>query len=292
MFMLGQIPPQHDGTTIVYSIAAEDMAGNISATPFRAISVGLLRKHSLSLLAPRDLKEGENAWNSTLIWGDVGRSLTTGTGEDHFYFQGHPGRYAVWMLTQTRERGIHVVATHTDFETGTRTLIDALIPGGSADGWYKLGTVRVAADDTGGEDITVTPMGATGYCAYGEIIFTQDTQFTPPLQNSTLEWFNGVFVTGVSDWQTVSGVLTLQILPSGNLDRIAANARQTRYAGANPDLDDHPLTQNRDGSWRLDTRGFGAGDYAITVKGMKNFSADGVTSSVALVTTVINIRIQ
>lgn len=294
MQIQGEIPPQANGTTLVYSLTAEDKAGNIAVTPFNAISVGLLHRHSVSLMVPRDLKEGENNWNSTPIWADYGRSLTSGQGVDHIYFRGRPGRYTVWLLTQARERGIHVVTTHVENGFGaTDTVIDSAIPAGSADGWYKVGVLRITNEDPTGFTTDISPIGEKGFCAYGEMICLQDDQFQPPLQNATLEYYNGLFVTGVSDWQTVSGVLKIKILQSGNLDKVDAYAKQTRAAGGHFDFEPHPLTKNRDGSWSLDTRVFGSGDYAaITIAGLKDFSDKDGTHWVPLVTTTINLHIR
>jgi len=294
MYMQGEIPAQPNGTLLVYTIAAEDKAGNIAMTPFSAISIGLLSRHSLSLMLPRDLKEGKNDWDTNPIWGDYGRSLTNRIGEDHIYFRGRPGRYSVWVLAQARERGIHVVATHVQNGFGaTTTVLDSAIPAGSPDGWYKVGTVRVTKDDPTGFTTDISPIGAKGFCAYGEIICIQDDQFTPPLQNGTLEYFNGLFVTGVRDWQTVDGVLKIKILPSGNIDKVDAYAKQTRAAGGHFDFDLHKLTRNRDGSWSLDTRVFGSGDYAaITIAGLKDFIDPDGSHLVPLVTTSINLHIK
>lgn len=282
-----KVPAQSNGDILYYHIEAEDIDGHQAASPYQAASVGLISKHNVALHATRDLT---GAWDPAPIWNGLGRALWQGAGQDTGYFRARTGTYQVWLLAQPRERGINVHLRQV-VNMQEVNILNSTVQAGGADGWYHLGSFKVKQADATGYKIAITPEGDAGYCAYGALIFTQDSAFTPPLENAVFDWYNSLHITGLSDGDTVGRTITLQVAPVGNIDAVRVTATQKTTADGRRDLTDHDFRKQRDGSYQLDTRGLAPGEYEITVSGMKIFVEDGIQKALPLVTTVIRVML-
>jgi hypothetical protein len=283
----GRLPAQMDGEMLLYNIDAEDESGHHAASPFQVMPIGHPRGHSMSIIGTRDL---QGSWDATPIWGNIGRSSVSGAAEDAFYFYGRPGTYTVWMLAQPRARGIKVkVDQHVPFSDIGYTRLQATLPAGSPDGWVKLGAFTVT--DEPRSKIYVDALGASGYCAYGELVLTQDEAFTPPLTHSAVDWYNSMILTGVKNGQTVTGTLTLKTLTSGNIDQVGIVAQQITASNNVFSTETFAFHQDRDGAFTLDTRRLPPGEYDITASGLKTTIEDETQKVQPLVNVVLRVTV-
>jgi len=275
----GDLPAQTSGA-LVYGLEAEDGKGRVAATPLRVLTVGRTRKHSVALAGGRDLYGG---WEPASLWGAWGRVSTAGSPEDTHLFLARPGAYQVWVLAQPRMRGIEVsVAEGATLEGKAAVKLTKAVTAGNADGWYRLGSFTV--DESRRLRVKIRPVGATGYCAYGAMVLTQDAGFTPPLRYAGIDWFNSVAIRGITPGQTVNGKVTLTVQATGNIDAVSVVAHQVR--GAIGNLQDKPLIQ-QENSYILDSRDLLPGEYDIIATGWRIVDEkDGRTKNELISTTV------
>ncbi|HEY3377855.1 MAG TPA: hypothetical protein VGL77_10215 [Armatimonadota bacterium] len=282
-----EIPAQDNGATLIYNIEAEDTTGHRSAGPYAAVPIGRPRKTSIALLGSRDIL---GDWNATPIWGATGRSLTKGAGTDTAYFRARPGSYTVWLFAQPRQRGIQVQITQpATFTTAGGIRLEQSVPAGSADGWYRLGAFSTPEDC--GLHITITPVGAEGYCAYGTLILTQDSQFTPPLAHAGFDWYNSLLLSGITQGQTVTSPLAITVATAGNIDALRLTITQKTASAGVMSSDEIDLPRGRDGSYTLNVRGLNPGGYELNAYGLKLISADGARKTVPLLVATVRFTV-
>jgi len=285
----GEIPPQN-WPSLVYNILAESKDGQIAASAFSAVAVGRTGKHTIAVLGTRDLR---GDWLPSAIWGPVGRLLIEGSGTDVASPKVllRPGKYTVWLLAQPRERGIAVsVEKRADLEGVQETYLSKTVPAGSPDGWFKLGTMTMKDQSTRCY-VGVTPIGPKGYCAYGQLVFTQDETFVPPLSYAGIDWFNSLSLTGLKDGQLITtGQIKAGVRVAGNIDAVQVKAEQVR--GAITSLDTYVFEHNDDGSYTLSTRGLLPGDYLITAYGMRVVRENGQTKVDPLISVNVKVTVR
>lgn len=287
----GEIPAQTNGASLIYGVEAVDRNGRTAAGPYSAVPIGRTRKHSVALFGSRDM---HGAWSPLPVWGNWGRALNQQTGTDTGSFFPRAGAYTAWILASPRERGIAVTITRQLTLRGeTLTRLARVVPAGGPDGWYKLGTFNAVGSEQEGEEgsfflhVNVTPQGEKGYCAYGEVVLTQDEQFTPPLTHASFDWFNKLAFAGITDGQTVKDVIKLRVLAAGNIDTVQVAAQ--KLPGGAIDTDAHPFDKQVDGSFTLSTRKLVSGTYKITAYGIRLLLDNGQPKPDAFVTQEIRV---
>jgi hypothetical protein len=282
----GTIPPQ-TGASLVYGVVAKDKADRIAAGPFRAVPVGKTRGYTLALLGGRDLFGN---WEPDPIWG-FGRSLTVGSAVDERERASlRPGKYTVWLLALPRERGLAVkVSTPGSWTEKRETLLEASVPAGAPDGWHKMGAFTVP-DETRRLGIAVAPVGEQGFCAYGEVVLTQDPDFVPPLAHAGLDWYNTLRITGLTDGDTVAGDLACAVPVTGNIDSVDVTAEMKR-GGAIADTRTYHFTQTEPGKYRLSTKDLQPGLYAIKAAGYRVTTEKGVRTPTELLSATIMVTL-
>ncbi|MHB9109746.1 MAG: hypothetical protein ACYDCO_22065 [Armatimonadota bacterium] len=256
----GSMPAQGSGKALIYGLEAEDMQGNVSATPYRVMTVGRTRWHSVALHGGRDL---HGTWEPASLWGGLGRISTSGAAQDTHLFLARPGIYQVWVLAQPRVRGLDVsVAEGSALEGKPEVKLSKTLAAGSTDGWYRLGNFTV----TGSQRfrVTVRPVGDAGYCAYGAVVLTQDAGFTPPLRYAGIDWFNSITIRGVTPGQTVTGRINVTVQATGNIDQLTVIAHPVRG-----NLEDKRFEAGENGEYQLDSRDLAPGEYDITATGWR-----------------------
>ncbi len=283
----GTVPGQ-PGPTLFYDVVAEDTKGHTTAAPFTALSVGHIAHHTLALLATRDMR---GSWLPMPIWGVYGRALLTGTGEDHCIPSAslRPGSYTAWLLAAPWARGIDVSIRYrsTVLHDNDRDYLAATVPAGRPDGWFRLGdfTLEKSARVT----VSVTPHGDAGYCAYGEVVLTQDDRFTPPLTHSTVDWFNSLHISGLVDGQHVRAATPIHVQVAGNIDAVQLIA--TPLHGAARGSKEIELEANDDGSYLLDPEKMLPGEWKITAKGLRVTKEDDVEVSTPILSVNVLVTI-
>lgn len=280
------IPGQRSGTILLYGIEAEDVEGNRSASPLQAVPIGKTRKPTFALLGTRDLK---GAWEAVPIWGGYGRASRSGAGADTAWLSVRQGKSYVWVLAQPLERGIQVKLAHQrTLTTNDVTLLNKTLPAGSRGGWYLAGSfdAREALD----ADMTITPVGDAGFCAYGMVVVTQDEYFKPPLAQAGLDWFNTLTISGLDDDAVVGKTITLRALPTGNIDAIRVTVKQlSSLDGRYVDVREAP--RQPDGSYALSTRGLPPGKYQVSATGLKTTREEGGLRSMPIVTVSVTVTV-
>ena len=256
----GSIPAQGGGKALVYGLEAEDMKGRVAATPYRVMTVGRTKWHSVALLGGRDLN---GSWEPASLWGGLGRISEAATAQDTHLFLARPGIYQVWVLAQPRLRGLDVTVTEgVTLEGKPEVKLQKTLPAGTTDGWYRLGNFMVPASQR--FRVTVRPVGTTGYCAYGAVVLTQDGGFTPPLRYAGIDWFNSISILGVTPGQTVTGRISVTVRATGNLDQLTVIAHPVRG-----NLEDQRFEAGENGVYQLDSRALAPGEYDIIATGWR-----------------------
>lgn len=281
----GEIPAQQSGNMLLYGVEAEDDKGNRSASPWLLEPVGHTRKHTLPFHSTREFK---GAWENRPLWGRYGRALLDGAGIDKAEARLRPGTYYVWIQGAPRQRGLAVaVFTNNLLGSPSKTLLSATVPAGSADGWVKLGNFR-NDEDLKLVNITVTPVGAKGFCAYGMLVLTQDAAFNPPVATAPLDWYNSITIRGLKDGQVITGdAITCTLFLTGNIDDVHLAA-----TSVNDSTKEYPFAKQRDGSYALSTRILPAGEYKITGAGYKRASKNNQTGIIVLVSATLKVIVQ
>ena len=281
------IPPQEGGTFLLYGVEAEDTEGNLSAGPFQVVPVGISHRPSITLVGSRDLR---GSWNATPIWGSYGRSLVKGSGEDRVRLYPRIARHYLWLLAQPTERAIRVKAVrNATLTTDEAVLMDKTVAAGNGSGWYRLGYVDYRFETTYGIDITVTPVGDEGLCAYGMLVMTQDEFFQPPLANAGIDWFNTLTVSGISNGDAVKDAIRLKVLPTGNIDVIHVTAKQRKAYADTFILEDLEFKKQPDGRYLLSAREMPPGEYDVTAQGLKLVKVNGQTKTFPIVTVTVHV---
>ena len=292
----GELPPQQDGSVLVYGAEVEDAAGHRAASPYRMTTVGFTARHSVALRgsydlrgdwkpgAPRGSYELGAGWQPAAIWGRLGRRLTQGDGIDKHLFLARPGTYQVWILAQPWERGIAVTIERLEpYETDKNVVkLARALPAGTPDGWYRLGAFTVPESIR--LTITVRPIGEQGTCGYGEMVLTQDEHFTPPLHRAGIDWYNSMTVFGIESGQQVSGKLPLTVLATGNID--AVDVQVTTLYDEADSRDAMHLPRQHEGVYLLDTAGWPAGRYILRAIGKRIILGDKSESGTLVETDV------
>ncbi len=122
--------------------------------------------------------------------------------------------------------------------------------------------------------VLVTPGGDTGFCAYAEVVFTQDDDFAPPLAQGTIDRYNNVEILGIADGDVVKGRLHVSIRATGNINGVTVEAWKV---GAILERDKHQFEREDDGSFSLDTRELPPGNYRIIAQGLRVVTENGKT---------------
>jgi len=257
----GTVPASDSDKPLIYGLEAEDATGRVAATPYRVLTIGLTRRHSVALVGGRDFA---GTWSPASIWGAWGRVSTAGSAEDTHLFLTRPGSYHVWLLAQPRTRGIEVNISESSLEGKPQVKLAEAVPAGSEDGWYQLGTFD--ADESQLLHVTVRPVGNAGYCAYGEVVLTQDTGFAPPLRYAGIDWFNSITLRGLTPGQEVTGKIAVTVQATGNLDTLTVAAHLVR--GPIGNVDDKRFAE-RNGGYELDSRTLPPGEYDIVATGWR-----------------------
>jgi len=256
----GSIPAQAGGKALVYGLEAIDTKGNVSATPYRVLTIGRTRWHSVALHGGRDL---HGSWEPASLWGGLGRVSETGAAEDTSVFLARPGIYQVWVLAQPRLRGLEVsVAESASAEGKPAVKLAKTLQAGSVDGWYRLGSFTVTESQR--FRVNVHPVGNAGYCAYGALVLTQDAGFTPPLRYAGIDWFNSLTLRGITPGQTVTGRMSVTVQATGNIDQITVIAHPVRG-----NAEDQRFEPAENSVYQLDSRDLAPGEYDITATGWR-----------------------
>jgi len=298
----GNIPAQEQGTRLLYRVEAVDRKGNVSTGAYAAVPIGRAAGHSVALFGTRELQAAallherdaqghdlEDGWYPIPVWGGCGRVSTVDCGTDVGTFLTRPGTYHAWLLAAPRERGVNVtVQIRVPDGEHNPLLLTRRVPPGAKDGWYNLGTF--STEKSTRVKVLVSPEGAQGYCAYGEVVLTQDNDFIPPLAHGAIDWFNNVLITGVSNGDSITGPLRITVRACGNIDKVVVAAQK---AGAILDRDTHPFVRQEDGSYLLDTRMLAPGDYHILVQGLRVVKErNGKTSSDSIYQDEVDVTIR
>ncbi|MHB9131381.1 MAG: hypothetical protein ACYDBB_09865 [Armatimonadota bacterium] len=282
---VGEIPPQSNGSLLVYGVEALNREGSIAAGPYTAVPVGRTRKPTVALVGGRELR---GAWEPAPVWGNMGRIFTDGDGTDTCLFPVRPGTYYVWVLAQPRVRGVGVKVEYVAKVLGQYELkLGKAVPGGSPDGWYKLGKFTIP--ELMRLHVTVGPVGETGYCAYGEVVLTQDDLFTPPLAHAGLDWYNSITLNGLSNGQTVSGKVKVSVVATGNIDLIDITA--DKFGGSMSNNVTHHFDKTPDGAYVLNTTNLLPGTYIIRASGYRIVTDGPKPSQDKLVTVTVRINV-
>ena len=269
----GEIPKQESGTRLIYRVEAVDRKGNSSTGAYSAVPIGLTPKHSASLFGTRDLQGG---WYPVPIWGGCGRVSVVDCGTDSHTFLTRPGTYYAWILAAPRERGVNVIIKErVPQDDEHAVLLARRVQAGSKDGWYKLGSF--STDKSTRLNVMVSPEGEKGYCAYGEVVLTQDSDFSPPLAQGTIDWFNNVVLNGVSNGDVVHGELKVTVRALGNVDKVIVVAQKPTNGIFPPEP--HPFERQRDGTYVLDTSQLEPGPYRILAQGLRVVREHGQTTA-------------
>lgn len=297
----GVIPAQERGTRLIYRVEAVDTKGRVSSGAYRAVPIGRAEKHSAALFGTREFRAAAlfherdargqllgGGWYPVPVWGGCGRVSAVDRGTDIATFLTRPGSYTAWMLAAPRQRGVHaVVLLRTPADGQNPLLLDRLVPAGSKDGWYKLGTFTT--DKSTRLKVLLSPEGDTGCCAYGEVVLTQDTDFVPPLAQGTIDWFNNIEIDGVSDGEVVKGPLHISVHVAGNIDKVIVAVKK---AGSLLQRDTYELDRQDDGSYLLDTRRLAPGPYRIIAQGCRVVTERGKLSTDALYEDEVDVTVQ
>ncbi len=270
----GEIPAQLGGDPLLYGLLAKDAQEHVTASPYSVVPVGKNRKFSVALIAGRDL---DGNWEPRALWGGIGHALEDGVATDQRKAPLRPGRYTAWLLAMPRQRGINV-------RIGDK--LRAAVPAGGADGWYKLGAFTLT--DIGERvEITLTPIGQTGFTAYGMLVLTQDGAFTPPLAHAGIDWYNSLTLTGIGEGQVFTGDrISIGAAVTGNIDLIDITAKLTRSSMTLPE---QRFEKDINGNYILRTAGLPAGSYVVTATGYRVVPG---TKPVELVKATVNVTVQ
>jgi hypothetical protein len=258
----GVIPPQPDGTTLVYCIYAKDNDGNESISPLQAVTIGRTNAHSVALLAGRELT---GDMRNDPLWNGTGHGTMATTAVDTGVIYTRPGTYSVWALAAPRDRGITVtIERKSAAASNTDMLLNGTVPANQPDGWYKVGsfTVQEATKVTA----SVLATGFTGYAGYGEIILTQDKSFSPPAKNVLIDWVNGLKVVGIENGMILTRPISINVFSTGNVNAINVNAKRDGN-GVSRGGALSWFIKAGDGHMVLNPTELVSGDYIIVVSG-------------------------
>lgn len=257
-----ELPAQISGA-VVLNAEATDREGQVCASPFRVVTVGRPRRHTLSLLGGREL---QGDWNTSPIWGGLGRA-TAINATDAGRMPGRPGRYVVWVLAQPRERGVAVTVEHKPKGEKATTLLARGVKGGMVDGWYRLGSFDLAIPTYLGVSVTPLP-GERGTAAYGMVLITQDDGFQPPTPYAGVDWLNTLTVQGLAPGAVITATTPITVLSTGNLDAVEAVAEPV------DGLSTQPIALGRlgDNRYQLDIRTLQTGTYLLKATGYSQYA--------------------
>jgi len=273
----GTLPAQTNDSLLIYGVEAEDRKGRITAGPYGVVPVGRMLKHDVALFGTRDLHDG---WTPAPVWGSWGRVQTDGTAADTALFSPRQGTYYVWLLAAPRQRAIDVsieeriLGVAFSNEPRTVTKLSRELAVGQPDGWYLLGSFPVGPQKEASSvlHINITPRGAKGYCAYNELVLTQDAHFTPPLTHAGIDWYNSIMINGLEGGQMVHSKISLTTQVTGNIDRVVVYAQ--RLYNNKPGTDLIPFERQGDGSYLLNTKGLEPGSYKVTASATSGAGED------------------
>lgn len=276
----GSIPSQTGGKALIYGLEAEDTKGNVSSTPYRVMTIGRTKWHSVALQGGRDL---HGTWEPASLWGGLGRVSTAGAAEDTHLFLTRPGIYQVWVLAQPRMRGLEVsVAEGSALEGKPEVKLVKTLRAGSTDGWYRLGSFTA----TGSQRfrVSVHPVGNAGYCAYGAVVLTQDAGFTPPLRYAGIDWYNSITLRGLTPGQKVTGRMSVTVQATGNIDQITVIAHPVRG-----NADDQRFEPEENSVYQLDSRDLAPGEYDIIATGWRIVDEKNGRTADQLITATVRV---
>ncbi|MEI6519283.1 MAG: hypothetical protein WCO98_04500 [bacterium] len=258
----GVIPPQPDGTVLVYCIYAKDNEGNESITPLQAVTIGRNKAHSVALLAGRELT---GDMRNDPLWNGTGHgTIATSAIDTCSMIYGRPGTYSVWALAAPRDRGITVKVERKSTAASTNDLLmNGTINANQPDGWYRVGGFTIQEGTK--LNVSVMATGFAGYAGYGEVILTQDKSFSPPAKNVLIDWVNGLSITGIENGMVLTRPITINAFATGNIDAIHLTTKREGNGVSNGGT--KPMTVSSDGHLVLDPADLVSGDYIIVISG-------------------------
>ncbi len=273
----GIIPPQPDGTILLYCVYAKDNEGNESVSPFQTIAIGKNKSHSVAMLAGRDIN---GDMRNSSLWNGIGRGTVAASATDSGLFLARPGNYSVWALAAPRDRGLTIkIEEKSKAATATDVKMTGTIPANLSDGWFRVGNFSVLEGTK--LSLVVTPTGFAGYAGYGEVIITQDTSFTPPAKNVTIDWINGLSITGIQDGMKLTRPLSINAFATGNIDAIHVVAK--RFGSGVSKGGNDNWTIGTDGHLVIDQTELVSGTYQIIISADATYKNNNSMTTIPLV---------